>query len=207
MTRIVVTRDQWERARLQWEGDPLVTYADIGADLGVARQSVRERAGKEGWQRRLDLQAIAEKAHAQADSKFTYSAVDSSERAALPVATATEFAARAPTSPTGVPNPPAGVPPEQAQAEVERAAVDQRSEVLTTHRRELRAARSTLYGAMKNAADLEAARRAKIIVEGMRVLHEAERKAWGLDTEAPKPGAPGTTVKVTVVRKSGRVPA
>lgn len=204
MARNVVTRDQWERARLQWEGDPLVTYADIGADLGVARQSVRERAGKEGWQRRLDLQAIAEKAHAQADSKFTYLAVDSPEQASLPVAGSSENSAREPSRPT-LPNPPAGLPMEHTRAAVEKAAVEQRTDVLTMHRKELVAVRSQMYGAIKNS-DIEVAKRAKILAEGMKVLHETERKAWGLDADLPKPGAPGAAVKVTVVRKSGRVP-
>ncbi|MGF6608785.1 putative transcriptional regulator [Paraburkholderia sp. WSM4175] len=206
MGRVVIAKEQWERARLQWEGEPLLTYADIAENLGITRQSVREHAAKKGWQRRLDLQAVAEKAHAQADSKFTYSAVDSSERAALPVALAAENVDRALMLPTGLPNPPVGMPLEQAQADMERTAVDQRSEVLTRHRKELLAARSTLYASMK-AADLEPARRAKVITETMKLLHEAERRAWGLDSETPKPGAPGANVKLTIVRRPGRAPA
>lgn len=204
MARIVITPEQWARARLQWESEPLVTYADIAEDLGIRRQSVRERAVRDGWQRRLNLQAIAEKAHAQADSKFTYLPVDSPEQMTLPVAGSSEISVRA-TSRATLPNPPAGLPTEQAQVAVETSAVEQRAEVLTKHRRELLAVRSQIYSAIKNS-DIEAAKRAKILAEGVKVLHETERRAWGLDAELPKPGAPGSAVKVTVVRKSGRVP-
>ncbi|WP_433703752.1 hypothetical protein [Paraburkholderia sacchari] len=214
MARIVITPEQWARARLQWESEPLVTYADIAEDLGIRRQSVRERAVREQWQRRLDLQAVAEKAHAQADSKFTYSPVDSPEQAALPVADAAEFVRRAPILPSGLPQVPAGVPLEQAQAAVEKAAVDQRSEVLTKHRKEILHVRQLAYDSIaemrKPSGDPDKAfhkgRHAKVIAETMKLVQEAERKAWGLDAEPPKPGTPGAPVKVTVVRKPGRVP-
>lgn len=211
MARVVIAPDQWERARLQWEGEPLLTYADIAKDLGISRQSVRERAGKDGWQRRLDLQAVAEKAHAQADSKFTYSPVDSPEQAPLPVADAAEFVRRAPILPSSLPQVPPGVPIEQAQAAVEKAAVDQRSEVLTKHRKEILHVRQLAYDSIaemrKPSGDPDRAfhkgRHAKVIAETMKLVQDAERKAWGLDAEPPKPGAPGSNVRVTVVRKPG----
>jgi hypothetical protein len=201
MARVVITKDQWGIARTQWENDPLVSYADIAESLGTSRQTVKQHADRNEWQRRLDLQAVSDRAHAQADSKFTYSAVESPEQSEPVYANPSEIGSRPPVRPS-LPVVPAGVSPEVAQAAVASAAVDQRAEVLTTHRKELRAVRSQVYGAMKTA-DIEAAKRAKIIAEGVKVLHETERKAWGLDAEPPKPGQPGTGVVVKVTRKQG----
>jgi hypothetical protein len=201
MSRVVITKEQWEIARTQWEGDPLVSYGDIAKSLGTSRQTVKQHADRNDWQRRLDMQAVSEKAHAQADSKFTYSAVESSEQAPSVYADPSEIASRPPVRP-GLPVVPPGMPTEGALRAVETAAVDQRAEVLTKHRKELLAVRSQVYGAMKSP-DIEAAKRAKILAEGVKVLHDTERKAWGLDMEPPKPGQPGTSVVVKITRKSG----
>jgi hypothetical protein len=199
MARVSISDEQWEVARLQWESDPMVTFADIAEELGTSRQAVQLRSKRKSWQRRLDLAAVAEKAHAAADSKFTHFAVDGPESTAPVYSGPAEIAGRAPIA-RALPEVPRDVPADKAAAVMERAAVDQRSEVLTTHRKELVAVRNQVYTAMKST-DIDAAKRAKILAEGMKVLHEGERKAWGLDGgETPKPGA---AVTVTVNRRAG----
>jgi hypothetical protein len=201
MARVSISDEQWEVARLQWESDPMVTFADIAEELGTSRQAVQLRSKRKSWQRRLDLAAVAEKAHAAADSKFTHLAVESPEQAASVYSGSPEITTRAPIQRT-LPEVPRDMPADKAAVVMEQAAVDKRTEVLTQHRTELKAVRGVLYTAMKNA-DIDAAKRAKILAEGMKVLQDGERKAWGLETDAPKPGAAGAAVTVNVNRRAG----
>lgn len=200
MARVAVSDEQWHEAKLQWESDPMVEYSDIAKKLGVTRQAVQLRSKRKGWQRRLDRAAVAEMAHAAADSKFTHLVADSPGQASPVYANPAEIGARAPIA-RALPEVPSNVPADQVGAAMERAAVDKRSEVLTTHRRELTAMRTVLYKAMK-ATDIEEAKRAKILAEGMRVMQDGERKAWGLEPE-PSGKPPGAGVTVNVNRRVG----
>ena len=65
------TPEQWQRARIQWETEPLASYAQIAESLAVSKPLVGQHAKREGWQKRLTSEAVSAKAREKVDSKFT----------------------------------------------------------------------------------------------------------------------------------------
>lgn len=49
--RRMIPPSRWRLARVAWEADCRLSYADIGRKLTVSRQAVFERARREGWAR------------------------------------------------------------------------------------------------------------------------------------------------------------
>lgn len=200
MARASISKEQWAAAKTVWENDPSVTFAEIAENLGTSRQTVQLCAKRNGWQRRLDMASVVERAHAEADSKFTQLPVDASGRAADVYAESPETGLRARIERV-TPQVPLNASPEEAGQAVEKAAVDRRSEVLNQHRKEWIGARSQIYNALKTQ-DIDLAKRAKILAEGLKVLQDGERRAWGLDADEKKPGG-GSGVSITINRRPG----
>jgi hypothetical protein len=198
MARASISKEQWAAAKTVWENDPSVTFAELAENLGTSRQTVQLQAKRNGWQRRLDMAAVAARAHAEADSKFTQLPVDASSGAADVYAESPETGMRARIERV-TPQVPANASPEEAGQAVEKAAVDRRTEVLNQHRKEWIGARSQIYNALKTQ-DIDLAKRAKILAEALKVLQDGERRSWGLDNEQ-KPG--GSGVSITINRKPG----
>lgn len=163
-------------ARAMWEGDPRISKAAVAEEMGIPYAMVDKwsKGGASGtgekWCKRVD-EGMSERAHAIAD---TY-------REKL-----TEFG-----------DEPTIEQKKQAQDEtVEDIALKLRAELIGRHRQEWSAIRNLLYKGMKQAADargFEASKFAKISAETMKIMQEAERRSWGIDS-----GPDGQT-KVQVV--------
>lgn len=186
MARQSITKEQWEHARIMWESDTKVSYADVGLNLGISKQAVGKKAADQKWQKRMDLPKVVNKAHQLADRK--------SIEQGLSLA---NFAVARENQSSGVDDPPlksSGV--EHVDAEemdtahmtptqrAEQLAAEKRAAILSRHRVELDGARKRIYESLKVSDPIEAFNRgkvAKITTEAMSILQGAERKAWGLD--------------------------
>jgi hypothetical protein len=188
-----ITDEMWKRARIQWESEPLASFAHIAVDLGVSKPLVGKVAKKQGWRKLLDMATVSARAHFQADLKFTPMTVEASMQA--PVVDGRRAEKRAAAD---LPAVPSNIPEAQARAAAEASVVEKRAEVLSRHRSEAQAVRGLIYGAIKSP-DIDVAKKAKIVAEGMKIVQEIERKAWGLD--ADDKGKP--SVQVIINRKSG----
>ncbi|RKP44740.1 hypothetical protein [Pararobbsia silviterrae] len=213
MARVSISKEQWRIARIQWEGDPLVSYADIAEQLTTSRQAVKQHADRNGWQKKIDAAAVAEKAHIAADAKVSYVPVGTPEQApSVYVETAENVdLSRAPMRPA-LPTPvPAGTDSQTASVMVEQGAVDMRAQVLAQHRTEWKAVRSKLYKLLKagdSMPDGDTARAVKAVAESVKVLQEGERKAYGLeapgDPRNPGAGRPAIVINRTKGKTIGR---
>jgi len=65
-----LTPDQWAAARVKWEADPVLTFAEMGRALGVSEAAVRQRAKAESWMKVGVMRGIVERAHIKADAKL-----------------------------------------------------------------------------------------------------------------------------------------
>lgn len=80
---------------------------------------------------------------------------------------------------------------------VARSAVDVRAKVIEAHRREIEyVTHQLLYPSIK-AKDFELARLAKISFESMRIKHDLQRRAYGLDVAEDK----SDQVKIVISRE------
>lgn len=196
MARDSVNKEQWVIVRKLWESDPVITYQEIAIELGVTRQCVRQKAVRDGWLKNLNLADVERKAHAAADSKFTESAVQEGG-SAVDVYGSSKIDPSRKAIDRSLPVVPAGSTPEQAGEIAEKAAVDKRTELIDLHRQELKAARREIYAAIKAAGTKDGynkARTAKTLTEAFKILHEAERRAWGMEVgDGSKSGQPAPT--------------
>lgn len=188
MTRQPTTPEQWADAKAVWESDNKISYSDIGTTLGISKQAVAKRAKADKWQKRMDLPKVVNRAHELADRSI----VDEG----LPLAT---FAPRSSKQSSEVD----AAPPKKGDGQVvERMAADQveevdhsnmtleqraemiaiqkRAEILTRHRTEINAVRNVTYEAIRKK-DFELSKVGKINAEALQIIHNIERKAWGLD--------------------------
>ncbi|MGT2509758.1 hypothetical protein [Cupriavidus basilensis] len=178
---------QWVLARARWEAEPQMTFSDVALLLGISKQAVAKHAQQFDWRRRLDMPTIAARAHEKADRAIEQDADRSQPQAPQVVAPSPVFAKLSRHE------IPADATLEQARKISQDAAIDERVELLTRHRREWGAVRNLAYAAIKSK-DLMEARTAKTVAEAIKTLQDGERKAWGLDSGEEGP------VKVTVVR-------
>jgi hypothetical protein len=187
-----ISKIRWATARSMWEADAQISFVEIALMLGTTRQTVQTHATRVGWVRRLDMQTVSDRAHAAADSKLTESPAGGSSTEGLAVAGSGEN--RFPREMHPIPD---GITVEEGQKLADSVAIDRRAEVLSTHRKEWKAVRTLAYTAIRSK-NMEEAKHMKIIAESLKVVQDAERKAWGLDSDE-KPKA----VQVIINRKSG----
>lgn len=154
-TKRRLTPNEWQRIRERWESDPRPGYQWVVEELSltVTLQAVAIRSKRDGWAKQLSLKKIVERAQRQADGVFVTAAVD------------------------GVPS--GGFVDGSTKAD-DTAAVDVRAAVIERHRADWREFRLT-FPLEVMGASLENARKAKVSVEVLRLLHGGERQAWGLD--------------------------
>lgn len=185
---------RWILARARWEAEPQATFSDVAGWLGISKQGVQKHAKSFGWQKRLDMQTLATRAHlkadAQCDGTIEQDAGDGQPQALQVVAPGTF------SSGLSKPSIPTDATLEQARQISEDAAVDERVELLARHRREWNAVRKLTYAAIETG-DLTDARMAKTTAEAVKTVQDGERKAWGLDSGDERPA------KVIVERRSG----
>lgn len=183
---------RWLDARVRWAADPRMTFVDVGEMLGVSKQAVARHANRYGWAKGPDARAIAARAQVRADEMSAQGMAQDAEPGApcdASVVASGPLLQR--LSRTEI---PADASSEQAHQAAVDASVDARAELLSRHRREWSAVRALAYSAIKSKG-LEDARTAKTTAEALKVIQDAERKAWGLDTGEEGP------VKVVVERR------
>ena len=152
-------------AKALWEGDPNITKQQVAEEDGVPPRAIERWSHAEGWaKRKADM---SERAHAAADNY-------KGKLSELGPEITTE---------------------QQQQAMTEAAeetAVQLRAKVLERHRKEWNIPRTLVNEAVK-ARNFDKAKLAKITSETLKIVQDAERKAWGIDS-GPDGGG-----KVTVV--------
>jgi len=158
--------DAWEKARIKWEADPTMSFADVGNTLCVSKEAVRLHAKKEGWKKVVSSAEIVRRAHDVADS----------------------FPAPANADTIGAEKGEAELHTQSVEA-----SVSMRAKILDRHRREWEGARSNVYKAIQNN-DFEKAKLGKITAEAIKIIQDGERKAWGFDSELPYNNEPVTIV-------------
>lgn len=172
-----VTPERWAFARSLWEAEPLKSFADIGASLGVSKQAVAKKAKVEGWQKRISIAQVTDRAYSEADRNQSAGGVD---KPALSSGSDGEVVA------PGIPANQPGRTEPLSQAEMaalaETDAVAARAEVLRRHRQEINGPRKLIYEALRSN-DEPKAKLAKIAAETLKITQEAERKSWGFDRD------------------------
>lgn len=193
MTRQPITTEQWEKARATWEADDQVTYGEIGDSLGVSKQAVAKRAKAENWQRRANREQIMRAAHKEADRRISEKGLPKATFSASPGKEAAQVDAAISRNTAVVERMVAEevdsdglTPAERAAKEADALAAARRAEVLTRHRNEINAVRNITYEAMQKK-DLNLSKVGKVNAEALQIIHNIERRAWGMDTADAQP--------------------
>lgn len=203
MAHAKIQDEMWAIARARWEGEPRCSYSDLADFLGITKQSVGKRAARDHWQKKVNMAALVDKAHAAADRQIALStAAPAKHKGAVddrlhPGEWATPGSPAAAVIPRPVPDARNATPEMLAQA-VEDVAVDARAHILARHRNEWPAARNQIYKSLKSS-DNEGAKLAKLVSETLKLIQDGERKAWGLDAGETLPGQ----VKIVIERTEG----
>ncbi len=189
--------ERWAIARGRFESDPQETFAALARDLGCSRQSVQEKAKKDGWVKAKNNAEISAAAHIAADRvpAEPLKAPDMPEREDWPV------------GPKGNPKRleiPKGPLPDLTPVAT-ALAIDDRAKVLSRHRNEALALRGWAQEIVAKRMQPGAGEQSKIFVRtvlGMARIQEMERKSWGLDMPDPTvPTLGNGAVLVRVVRE------
>lgn len=152
-------------AKALYEGDPVVSKRQVAEEMGIPYATIDKwsKGGDTGtedkWVKRTG-ENLSERAHAVAD---TYKA----KLSELGPEITTEQQQKV------------------AEQTAEDTAVELRAALINKHRQEWSAVRNLLYKGMKQAAEakgFEASKFAKISAETMKIMHDAERRSWGIDS-------------------------
>jgi len=168
------TPEQWQRARIQWETEPLASYAQIAESLAVSKPLVGQHAKREGWQKRLTSEAVSAKAREKVDSKFTENPARSEIQAA-----GVDAAPQQKRHTVELPDIPLGLSETDARAAAEAAVIAKREALLERHGKELDAVRGLAYGSIKRAGQddaFETGKHAKVVAEALKIVQEQELK-------------------------------
>lgn len=156
-------------ARSLWEGDPLATHAQVAKEVGLRAATVTAWSKKYGWgKRKTELSERAQKAVHTYKSNLAEHGTE--------ITTA-----------------------QKSQAEentVDEIMLELRANLTKKHRKEWDAIRNLLYKGMteaKSAKGFDASKFAKISAETLKIIHESERRSWGIDS------GPAGEQKVTVI--------
>jgi hypothetical protein len=154
------TSEKWAQMRDEWENDPRVSYRGLESKYGIAKSSISDRARREGWRKKDVLNGISQSAQLTADSCSDISSdiktddsIDNAEKL--------------------------------------------RAKVLAKHRMDLVEARIRRRAALHRVKSIQDAKEGmdkdelrlarteaemlKLHYDAIKVEHELERKAWGLD--------------------------
>ena len=184
-----LTPEQWQSIRIVWEYDPGEPSFEVAAARAAKkyefkaprRQSVHERAKRDGWQRRGSLNGINAAAHCRADSQMNPAPVPQPE--GLPDSGGsqpdTEMADAPDTVRPARPSAEAAMGAREADIDKRTATnVRQRQEWvnIAVLRNEALSSRNT-----DPVRCSERLRQIKIAAEITAIQQAGERKAWGLD--------------------------
>ena len=184
-----LTPEQWQSIRIVWEYDPDEPSFEVAAARAAKkyefkaprRQSVHERAKRDGWQRRGSLNGINAAAHRRADSQMNPAPVPQPE--GLP-----DSGGGQPD--TEMADAPDTVRPARPSAEAAMGAregdVDKRTATNVRHRQEwvnIAVLRNEALSLRNTDAVRcsERLRQVKVAAEITSIQQAGERKAWGLD--------------------------
>ncbi len=203
MAHAKIQDEMWAIARARWEGEPCCSYSDLADFLGITKQSVGKRATRDHWQKKVNLAALVDKAHAVADRQIAQNAAAPAKRKGAVDDRLHLGEWATPGSPAAAvvsgPVPEArNVTPEIRAQAVEDVAVNARAHILARHRTEWPAARNQIYKSLKSG-NTEGAKLAKLVSETFKLIQDGERKAWGLDACDTPPGQ----VKIVIERTEG----
>lgn len=171
--RQVYSQEVQAAARALWEGDPKKTKREVAAEVGIAYGTI------DRWS----------KGNAGKTQRWIKQVANMTPRVKK---IAEDFKGRMSELGPGLTDEQK----EDVHQEVGlEAAAQLRAKVLDRHRKEWEAPRRLFYEAIKNK-DFNQMKMGKITSEGLKIIQDGERKAWGIDT-----GPDGsTTVHVTIER-------
>lgn len=184
----------WGALRRLYEDDAYLSYAQIADSVGVTRQAVRQRATREGWQKRLDPGVVHERVSSVGDANFTENAAEQGNQAVTVY-----------ESNPGDPDQ-GGDQPRAIDAAAVSEAARRRQELLERQRKEWDYARSLVYDAIKEKGKrsaLEKSRYAKTVAEALKVVQEGERRAWGIVDEGGSGKPPAAPASIVVHMQQG----
>jgi hypothetical protein len=184
-----LTPEQWQAIRVAWEYDPDEPSLELAAARAAEkyefkaprRQSVHERAKREGWQRRGSLNGINAAAHRRADSKMDSSKVAQPE--GLPDGARGQPDGGAPAAPDTA----AATSDAANHAVIARESdIEKRTTINVRHRQEwvnIAALRNEALSLRRTdpVRCSEKLRQVKAAAEITAIQQAGERKAWGLD--------------------------
>jgi hypothetical protein len=180
-----ITDEAWAEARKRYEAEPKTGYGQIAQALDCSRNLVARRAQKEGWVKQTGPTHAPFKEPARAavdeEGKFTEIAGDRAEKA-VPVYTSAPET-RAPVAPAAAIEPgdgdemPENLSPLEQEQWIEAAVRRRQTALQRKQAKELAAAKSTLYAAIKGAGSKDGydlARTSKQIISAMTEQHASE---------------------------------
>jgi hypothetical protein len=199
MAHAKIPEANWAIARARWEGEPRCSYSTLANFLEISKQAVAKRANKDGWQKKVNMAEIVDKAHAAADRKQVREAATQGKMGGSVDAGANPVGlGRAdPVIPAFVPDSRTPTAEMLATA-VEDVAVNARAELLKKHRNEWPAVRNQVYKSLKGAGDVEGMKLAKVAAEALKLTQDGERKAWGVDA-----GGDDKPTRIVIERTEG----
>lgn len=181
-----LTNEQWAQLRSDWEASPKQGIEWLSREHGgpwditaeaIRRKRIKDGEAGEAWAKPVNMGEVARKARLLADA-----ATSSLVPGRLPPVGNLEPAESIERA-LGVGEAP---PAQPVGGDTEAAAVDVRSRLIETHRREWRVARGLAVRAVQEAQvakGFDVARYAKMLTEILTAIQNGERRAWGLDAD------------------------
>lgn len=175
-----ISDQEWIDARKRYENEPATGYGQIAASLNVSKTLVARRAAKR-WQKRPVLTLpVDSQVPAYPDRGHLFSTPNRPEETVGVYAKAPEEVTVAPelNNVAGQFQFPSNLTPAERQEVAEQAVLARQTELIRIQAVEIRAVKKGIYEAVKAAGterSYDAARSAKAVVEGMRLVHASER--------------------------------
>lgn len=175
-----ISPEDWFAARRSWESDATVSYAQVADSLGVSKALVAKKARSEKWQRGLAASFSSKLDAVHETPKFTENARPSPMQAPMVHGVRAEKESPASQLNNGaadIPVMPPGLTLDQQQDWIEGAVLARQRALNDSQAREIRAAKSTVYTAIKTAGKdggFDAARTARQVVSALAETHKSE---------------------------------
>jgi hypothetical protein len=187
-----VTPEQWAEQRKLWERSATVSYADIAANLLISKALVGQESKRAGWvksiyadhplpergvAKQIDNLQNPQQPAARALNLDGLDAKNADHVGNAPSAPADSPADRQIPELGAIPDMPAGLSFDEERDWIEKQVMARQTALNRVHARELKAAKATVYAAIKGAGKdggYDAARTARQIVASMTEQHASE---------------------------------
>jgi hypothetical protein len=174
-----ITDEEWADARKRYQREPATGYGQIAQALDCSKALVARHAQKNKWQK--SLSAISPVSNDRVDSRIhnLQKPANRPERGGVhPISPEKEPPAPIPNNgATDIPVMPSGLTLEQQQDWIESAVLARQRKLNESQAREIRAAKATVYAAIKGAGKeggFDAARTARQVVSALAETHKSE---------------------------------